>query len=121
MSLLSLPAELVRQILHTLDPDSFYICLQTTKMFREHALASSKLLLDQLSRMPGQRVIPAHISGDPEALLRLFGKTATQHLMNGASQMADMYLWKSLPCMDRKISSIIKWDRTKDSEQEGPR
>jgi hypothetical protein len=50
-SLLELPAEIVQHVLYLLDPPSFYICLLTNKLLRQHALQSKKLLLHQLVRV----------------------------------------------------------------------
>jgi len=101
-----LPAELISQVLFELDPASFYICLQTSRLFRAHALASTKLIHDQLYRIPGERVFYDNVIGDANYLLRLFSKRATQHLFNGAEQMADIHVWQASPSMDRKTSCL---------------
>ncbi|KAF2244071.1 hypothetical protein BU26DRAFT_569078 [Trematosphaeria pertusa] len=116
MSLVSLPAELVRQILHTLDPTSFYLCLQTSKLFREHALASKALLFDQLLRIPGPRLREPYTTYSAESLIRIFGIRATQHLAIGAPWMADRHIWRASPCMDRKLSKILRWNLTEEDE-----
>ncbi|KAF2687126.1 hypothetical protein K458DRAFT_186123 [Lentithecium fluviatile CBS 122367] len=105
-----LPAELISQILYHLDPSSFYVCLQTSRQFREHALASTKLLLAQLARVPGERVFDqAQFIGSEHTLLLLFSKRAAKHLFNGAEQMADVHVWHAPPSMDRKVSCIVRW------------
>lgn len=109
MSLFDLPAELVRQILHTLDPTSFYFSLQTSKLFREHALASTRLVIDQLRRIPGQRKIQPDIARDATALMRLFGKRTSQHLLHGPEQTADYHTWGTPSTVNRKISRLVKW------------
>jgi hypothetical protein len=83
MNLLDLPAELVRGILYELEPEAFYMCMLTNKLFREHALASTSLLLKQISRIPG---IDAKQSDghDAATLMNIFVKRATQHLRHGA-------------------------------------
>jgi hypothetical protein len=104
-----LPAELIAQILFELDPASFYICLQTSRLFRAHALASTKLLHEQLYRIPGERVFYDDVISNADYLLKLFGKRATQHLFNGVERMADMHIWRAAPSMDRKTSCIVRW------------
>ncbi|KAF1953491.1 hypothetical protein CC80DRAFT_537385 [Byssothecium circinans] len=109
MSLLSLPPELIRDILHNLDPTSFYNCLQTAKIFRQHALASTSLLHDQLARIPGQRILSDSIRRDAKALIKLFGKRATQHLFHDVARTADVHVWEAERCVDRKLSGILRW------------
>lgn len=48
MSLLRLPPELIQHVLLMLDPASFYLCLQTSKLLRENALHSRNLVLHQV-------------------------------------------------------------------------
>lgn len=107
-----LPAELIRTILDTLDPTSFYICLHTSKLFRKHAAASTKLLRDQLSRIPGQRV--AHMSNDASALVRIFSARAVQHLACGTEWMSDRKMWSTGADkkVDRKTSQLVLWGST---------
>ena len=93
-NLLDLPAELVQAILLSLDPESFYICLQTSKSFREHALASKSLLRDQLSRVPGPALLPSHVADNAAGLLKEFGKWAARDLKTGASWIADVQTWR---------------------------
>lgn len=109
MELLQLPPELVLEIMYKLDPASFYICLQTAKLFRQHALASKPLLHAQLQRVPGQRIIPARINNNAEALMQLFGKRANQHLFNSAARMADIHRWHPKQPVDRRISGLLCW------------
>lgn len=104
-----LPAELVREVLDTLDPASFYLCLQTSKLFRQHAGASTKLLRDQLSRIPGQRIIPPHMAGDANTLMREFSRRAAQHLVDGVPWMADRHSWLASSHADRKMSTLVRW------------
>ncbi|KAF2866008.1 hypothetical protein BDV95DRAFT_612242 [Massariosphaeria phaeospora] len=109
MSLFVLPAELVREILHTLDPQSFYMCLQTSSVFREHALSSKKLLLEQISRLPGS---PGGVDGANhiKILLQRFGLRAAQHLQTGVEWMADMHVWRPVKMVDMKRSCIVNRD-----------
>jgi hypothetical protein len=109
-----LPAELIRTILDTLDPTSFYLCLQTSKLFREHAFASTKLLRDQLSRIPGQRVLPARMAykaNDANALMIMFSTRAKKHLACGAEWMSDKKMWMNgaKNQVDRKASQLVLW------------
>ncbi|KAF2473034.1 uncharacterized protein BDR25DRAFT_392369 [Lindgomyces ingoldianus] len=104
--LLELPAELLREILHTLDPESFYMCLLTSKLFRSHALNSTSLLLDHLDRIPGPRNPRLRQNNNAEALMKVFGKRAAQHLTNGVSWMADTYVWRTSRRADRRASKI---------------
>jgi hypothetical protein len=93
-----LPSELIHTILDNLDPTSFYLCLQTSKVFRKHAAASTKLLRDQLSRIPGQRILPAHATytaNDATELIKLFGSRAMQHLASGTESMSDRKMWST--------------------------
>jgi hypothetical protein len=106
-SILQLPAELVRTILHFLDPESFYMCLKTSKVFRQHALASISLLQDQLARIPGQRLHWLRTCRDSRELLALFGRRAAQHLKNGAAVVADMHVWQTPPQTDRLNSIVV--------------
>ncbi|KAF2644734.1 hypothetical protein P280DRAFT_476737 [Massarina eburnea CBS 473.64] len=110
MALLALPAELVREILHKLDPESFFTCLQTARIFRQHALVSTNLLRDQLARVPGQRVLPKNVKNNTQALLELFGKRSTQHLLHGVARMADVHVWRAGLGIDRKVSGILAWN-----------
>jgi hypothetical protein len=117
-----LPAELIRTILDTLDPTSFYICLQTSKLFRKHAAASTKLLRDQLSRIPGQRILPAqmtHMANDANALVQLFSTRAVQHLACGTEWMSDKKMWSTGADkkVDRKTSQLVLWKSTSLAEK----
>jgi hypothetical protein len=103
------PAELIAHILLALDPASFYVCLQTSRRFREHALASTKLLHKQLAHIPGQRVSNPAALASADVLLRTFSRRAAQHLYNGVEQMVDVHIWYAPPSMDRKISTIVRW------------
>lgn len=107
-SLLDLPAELVRTILHTLDPESFYMCLQSSKLFREHACASTSLIYDQIARVPGRWAIPVDCTGDRALLVREFCRRAAKHLKSGSTWMSDVHVWRSSPTVDRKNSFIGK-------------
>ncbi|KAF2190922.1 hypothetical protein K469DRAFT_719881 [Zopfia rhizophila CBS 207.26] len=107
MLLLDLPAELVRQVLHSLDPESFYMCLQTSKLFRAHAINSSSLLRDQLARVPGQRSIEIDTSTDADALVKVFSKRAAQHLLHGGSWLADLRVWRPTSRVDWKKCTIV--------------
>ncbi|KAF2115834.1 hypothetical protein BDV96DRAFT_646014 [Lophiotrema nucula] len=111
MHLLSLPSELVREILHTLDPQSFFNCLQTSKIFREHALASTSLLKDHLDRIPGTRIVVQNGTLDTTLLLRMFGQRASQHLLNGSDWRTDLHLFDHLfenKRVDRKNSLLVR-------------
>jgi hypothetical protein len=103
-----LPPELIAQILRELDPASFYICLQTSPQFRDHALASARLLLRQLARIPGPRIFYSNIEYDAVDLLKTFSQGAAQHLFNGVEHMADVDVWLAPAKMDRKISCIVR-------------
>jgi hypothetical protein len=111
MGLINLPAEIVRNILYALDPDSFYICLQTSKLFREHALLSADLLHHHISRIPGRKLARGTVPSDPAALLRVFGTRAAQHLEHGAPWMADVHLWRPGEDLDTRNSSLV-WFRS---------
>jgi hypothetical protein len=104
-----LPVELLTLVLFELDPASFYICLQTSRVFRELALENTKLLYYQLSRVPGQRNIQKGVisNGGRSMLLRLFGKRAAQHLLHGVEQMADVHVWNAPSPIDRNASSLV--------------
>ncbi|KAF2790655.1 hypothetical protein K505DRAFT_364546 [Melanomma pulvis-pyrius CBS 109.77] len=104
-----LPAELVREVLEELDPESFYLCLQTSKLFRQHAGTSTKLLRDHLSRIPGRRIISPHILGDANALIREFSKRAAQHLVAGVPWMVDRHSWLASSHSNKKISTLVRW------------
>ncbi|KAF2745508.1 hypothetical protein M011DRAFT_138246 [Sporormia fimetaria CBS 119925] len=126
MNLLDLPAEIIRLILYTMDPDSFYNCLLTNKLFLHHARCSRALVKSHLKRIPGLDPIPNYGydaeksprqgSDEPSLppLLRRFGKAATKHLRHGASRMVDVLSWKYPGALnvDRKNSIISRkwWD-----------
>ncbi|KAF1978447.1 hypothetical protein BU23DRAFT_595628 [Bimuria novae-zelandiae CBS 107.79] len=109
MSLLDLPAEIVQHVLYRLDPESFYLCLLTSKLMRQHALQSKKLLRHQLDQVPGTRKLSRWIRDDASALLLEFSKRATKHLFNGASHMVNIHTWKAPQTMNRSLSQIVSW------------
>lgn len=104
--LLDLPAEIIRAILYELDPADLYICLLTSKLFRDHALNSTHLLLAQISRVPG--LGPQNRDGlSATDLLRIFGTRATRHLRHGV-QMANVHSWRSEEKTSKERSMILR-------------
>src|SRR6202000_655032 len=94
-----------RQILHLLDPESFYLCLLTCKRFREHAFISKSLLKDQLRRIPGLQD-PKFIL-DAASLVTLFSRRATRHLYSGGAIMSDVRSFRPTMKIDWKNSTLI--------------
>jgi hypothetical protein len=88
------------------------MCLQTSKLFREHALASTSLLYDQIARIPGRWEIPLDCTSNGAFLIREFSRRAAKHLKAGSPWMSDVHVWRSSPRVDRKNSFIGKlwWD-----------
>lgn len=107
--LFDLPNELIFSVLHMLDPASFYICLQTSTMFRNHALNSKALLNHHISGIPGHALGKLQMEMDTASLIRLFGKRASQHLRNGAASMADLHTWTVPSYYERKRSVLLTW------------
>ncbi|PSN67521.1 hypothetical protein BS50DRAFT_677047 [Corynespora cassiicola Philippines] len=116
-TLFNLPAELVQKVFSYLDPESFYLCLRTSELFRLHALYPG-LLREQLSRVPGHRDLSAPEFQDAESLLTEFMRRCEAHLYNGSSRIADVCTWDVNPQASRKISRIINLNRTHDDEKD---
>lgn len=108
-SLLGLPAEILQHVLYLLDPSSFYLCLLTNKIFRQHALQSKRLLLHHLDQIPGKRGFPHRVLKDAALLLSVFGKRAAKQLSHGASRMANTHVWETYLSLDRNLSDIVPW------------
>ncbi|KAF2803737.1 uncharacterized protein BDZ99DRAFT_526214 [Mytilinidion resinicola] len=109
MMLLDLPPELLRQILHTLDAESFYVCLVTCKTFRGHALNSKALLKDQLRRIPGLQDSVSGSHQDAASLVTLFSRRATRHLHSGAAFLSDVHSYLPTVKTDWKNSTLVSY------------
>ncbi|PVI04866.1 hypothetical protein DM02DRAFT_651301 [Periconia macrospinosa] len=112
MLLAQLPSELIREILYRLDPASFYTCLQTVKLFRQHAFASKALVHAHLKRIPGHRILQEeaeHSADSAFALFTLFCQRANEHLFNLAEKMADVSTWQPEQPMHTRISGLLCW------------
>lgn len=99
--LLKLPPELLKQILHTLDPDSFYACLLTSKTFRAHALNSTKLVKDQIEKVPGGELSTCN------SLVKEFCIRAIKSLDHGGATLADVHAFRPTSRVDWNLSTIV--------------
>ncbi|KAF2654518.1 hypothetical protein K491DRAFT_470703 [Lophiostoma macrostomum CBS 122681] len=117
MQLSGLPAELFREVLYKLDPASFYACLQTSRLFREHALSSTDLLITHILRVPCPWTEASLRASPAQRLLRCFRRAAVKHLNHGC-WMTDMHIWAAPSDIDRRNSLItqLEWN-----EYRGPR
>ena len=111
LQLFDLPVELFREILYGLDPASFCICLQTSRLFHQHALSSIDLLVTQILRIPGPWDESLLRRSSADHLLALFRKNAAKHLKHG-SWMTDMHIWNVSFDVDSRNSSImhLEWN-----------
>jgi hypothetical protein len=99
--LLKLPPELLKQILHTLDPDSFYACLLTSKTFRDHAINSTKLVKDHIGNIPGKELSTC------TSLVNEFCIRALKSLDHGGATLADMHAFRPTSRIDWSLSTIV--------------
>ncbi|KAF2712606.1 hypothetical protein K504DRAFT_452770 [Pleomassaria siparia CBS 279.74] len=103
-----LSPEDVGDMLDTMDPQSLYICLQVSTVFRQHALASTGFLHRQIARIPGQRILPPHAATDANALMIEFERRAAQHLLINVSCKADMNIWVT-GMFDEAKTTLVRW------------
>jgi hypothetical protein len=113
MQLLNLPPEILELVLVNLDPSSFSIMLMTCKSIRANVLASSKLLHQQLLRVPGLRI------DDPKTnveVLQAFTQRAAYHALNGANVLVDTVTYRPKPSAPVQIRTNKIWPQPKLSQ-----
>jgi hypothetical protein len=113
MRLLNLPPEILELVLINLDPGSFSMMLMTCKSIRANVLASSKLLHEQLLRVPGLRVDGYKSNAE---VLQAFTQRAACHAFNGVNVLTDTVTYRPESKSRDQVQANQMWTQPKLSQ-----